>query len=812
MSSVQREQVVATEGTTPDVRPYTRAFFPPRHTPPRIGPTYQVQISDPSELPTLLSSLARSPVVALDTETRGTDYSEPCLCYAPDSRERCKATHIVGMGLAWDTGSVYLPWSEMPSSDKEKVLGALRAHSGLIAHNLYFDGGVMIQEDGAHWRTHPWHACTLALYRLLSNEGWAGQRYGLKEVMTELLLWGETNEEGIDSWLVTHGYYKGNPRVDNSHEYLLSEYQSGGLKANKAEMWRVPHEILGKYCALDAEATYLFYMEYLLPVTRKFPTFWSNFRRDWMYLIQRHIEQKIHGIQMDRKGLEDRRDQLLAHMDDLEREFRTREDVAPHLSEMESEMRKTLADKEPARYKKLPTMPTEPPPTKLDGSISKNWLRWKALVDSGKYTIPIPSKSWENWSERWKAALRGELPEYRFNIQSKPQLSELLYQRLGYPIRILTDTELPGTGSDALSQMGDLGQLLLRRDDALKEVGFLDKYLSIMVGRETIHPSFSIPGTSTGRLSSKEPNLQQVKKTKAMMDLFVARPGCTWIDLDFHALEPTVTTEFSRDENMEAIYGEGARKNDIYLFVAFSVPQWAPALRACGYDPYFPTEEGLARAKKECKHIRKVAKVVTLACAYGAGVEKIYTNLINDGVQITEDEVREVHRGYWELFGQVKTYGYKLQDHWWDTVDLDKRTKDMYKDWSREFRKRDKIPRELVGYILNGLDRPMCITQDYKKDTLNRFVQSTGHDILVRYIHLVGSELTRRSIPWFPLVIDLHDSMTVEVPEMYREETVEVYLDALAELNKELGGRIQLKGTPTWGNNMTAVKEPEDAM
>lgn len=196
-------------------------------------------------------------------------------------------------------------------------------------------------------------------------------------------------------------------------------------------------------------------------------------------------------------------------------------------------------------------------------------------------------------------------------------------------------------------------------------------------------------------------------------------------------------------------------------------------------------------------------------CAYGAGVDKIYENLTNDGVQISRDEVAAVHAGYWELFARVREYGYELQEGWWDTVDLPPELVGQYRNWARGRGSRDRVPASTTGYLLNGYGRPMCLTYDYRKDALNRFVQSTGHDTLVRYIYLVCTELTRRGVPWIPLVVDWHDSLAVEVPDEYVEVTKEIYLDSLDELNRQLGGRIRLKGTPSSGKNMTAIKEPE---
>jgi hypothetical protein len=222
--------------------------------------------------------------------------------------------------------------------------------------------------------------------------------------------------------------------------------------------------------------------------------------------------------------------------------------------------------------------------------------------------------------------------------------------------------------------------------------------------------------------------------------------------------------------------------NDIYLFVAAHIPEMGDKVRATGYDPYNPTKETLAAAKKECKSIRAIAKTVVLACQYGAGVGKIMETLENDNIVLPEEQVTAVWETYWDLFSQVKEFGRQLETEW----------------------------RRNGGYILNGLGLPMSVDRMSKKDILNRFIQSTGHDILVKYIRIYTEELTRRGIPWQPHVLDWHDASAVEVPEKYLDETIAVYKWGLDELNRQLGGTIKLKGTPSFGPTMADIKEPEE--
>lgn len=721
--------------TTHTIIPDRYTLLKPGNHPARTGEGFQVQATY-MDLDWICGSAAGSEYLAVDFETKGGDYSAEI--------------SIVGIGLCWSTGSAYLHWADLSQHDRSCLEKLLVEHRGLLAHNVYFDGGVArtcISPD-IHF-----HTCTYSLLGHLANEGHPDQYWGLKAAQVELLGWADANDIDLGRWLVLNGYYIGNRRLDSSPEYLTAEFESGGLRPDKGEMWRAPADILGKYCVLDAESCYLLYTEILLPVLEQFPGLQDVFR-DTMYLINLLVEQKILGIPVDREGLLARKEVLLRSIQDGEEKFRNHPETSPHIHAIETFLISELQDKEPARLKK-------------DGDVSKNWLKWKQRIDDA-------------WA--------GKTPEYNFNLASGPQLRELLYDRLGYEVRARTDASTqfpegqPSAGIKALKHMGEVGAILVERGYAVKELGYIQDYIDRTEHRTTIHPSFRTPGTMTGRLSSKEPNVQQIPKSKAVMSLFTARPGHVWIDLDFAALEPVVLTEFSQDENLLRIYGNTASKNDIYLYVAASIPAYASQIRATGYDPLQPTPESLTRAKQECKSIRSICKTVVLACQYGAGVNKIMQTLEQDDVFLNYEEVQEIHSSYWSTFAGVRDFSKSLEYEW----------------------KRNG------GWILNGMGRPMCVPEISRKDILNRFVQSTGHDILVRYINMYTTQLDKEYIPWNPLIIDLHDASTIEVPREYAEQACRVMNDSVGILNKYLSGIINLRGVAEIGNNLSDVKSPEE--
>lgn len=715
----------------------------PRPTPARTGPTYQ-QVC-PTHGGDLLRQALASPVVAVDFETRGNDYS-----LSPDE------TYIVGVGLAWATGSCYLSMDNISDTEFQLVSQLLTEHKGLLAHNVYFDGGWVRRDLGVHAN---WLACTYGLYMQCASEGWEGQRWGLKEAMVDVLMWQDTNETELDNWLVENGYCKQNKAPE------------------KGEMWRAPSDILGKYCVLDAEATYLLYTEHLLPIVKRFPRIGEYHRDDFLPHVLVHIDQKLHGILTNRPHWERYANELASAITESETLFRQHDRVAPFVQEWESAKLAEFLATEPARYKKAKER-KEPERLTKSGAVSKNWEKWFALSK----LPPEESKVWQNWKARELKIRDGEVAGYRFNLQSGDHLRWLMYEKLGNKVLLQTDTGLPSVSEDALQAMSDVGQILIGRALKVKELSYVADYIERTESRPTIHPSFKMPGTVTGRLSGKAPNLQQLPKTKGTLSGFISRPGYSFVDCDVNALEMVVTAELSQDRNLLALYGPGAKSNDLYLFFASMMPILGPPIRATGYDPYDPTPESIAAAKKQCKKERSIAKLLILSDNYGSGVKKKQKILSLNNVEMTLNEVEDMHQSLMDAKAGVIAYTEWLKDEW----------------------------RANGGWVENGYGRPICVDEKYEKDLLNRVVQGTGHDILQLYARLAAEMLNDAGVEWYPIVMDWHDECIVEV----RDDQVEVAkkimeVDAYAELNKRLGGTCPLKGSAAVAKTLAGIKLEE---
>jgi len=719
----------------------------PKPTPARTGNTYQVVAPNKWQAVKLLQSCLASPVVALDFETRGNDYSLP-------QDEAC----VVGLGLAWDKGSVYLDVSDERYTDEvwKLVDQIVLSHQGLIAHNVYFDGGWVRRDYGEH--AH-WLACTYGLYMQCASEGWEGQRWGLKEAMVDVLMWSDTNELELDAWLVEAGYKKQN----NAPQ--------------KGEMWRAPASILGKYCVLDAEATYLLYTEHLAPVLARFPQLATYHQVDFLQHVMLHIDQKMHGILTNREHWTGYASSLATDIAASEVTFRSHPDVVPHLEEYEGSLIADFFAGEPPRYKKVKER-KEPAQFTVSGGVSKNWLKWKALSE----VPPEESKVWQRWEEKRKRILVGEEPGYRFNIQSGDQLRWLMYDKLKHRVVLETDSGMPAISEDALQMMGEVGKILIGRALKVKELSYVSDYLSRTETRPTLHPSFKMPGTVTGRLAGREPNLQQLPKTMGTLSGFVSRPGHSFVDCDVNALEMVVTAELSQDKNLLSLYGPKSLKNDIYLFYGSMMAGIGPKIVSLGYDPYNPNPEVIDATKKAFKKERSIAKLLILSDNYGSGVKKKQKILSLNGVDMSLEEVQDMHNSLLAAKDGVMQYIAFLQDMW----------------------------KANGGWVENGYGRPICVDEKYLKDILNRVVQSSGHDILQLYSRIAARLLTEAKLDWRPIVMDWHDESIIEVPDEQVEEARRIMeKDAYRELNQVLGGTCPLKGSAAVAKTLAGIKLEE---
>lgn len=276
-------------------------------------------------------------------------------------------------------------------------------------------------------------------------------------------------------------------------------------------------------------------------------------------------------------------------------------------------------------------------------------------------------------------------------------------------------------------------------------------------------------------------NPQQLAKTPIFLDCLVAPQGYRFVQLDFAALEPNVLAEFSGDPCYKDIYASG-KPHDAYFYVSCKLLDNDGKLNAV-YNLDNPTKETVKAAKKQFKRERSIGKVFQLMSTYKAGAPAIHRKLKLNGVDISKDEVVEIRNKYWgpELFGTVLDFEDSLLT---------------------EVEQRD-------GWMMNGLSRPFVVTDRKKKDVVNIFCQSTGHDCTDLLIMNVERLAKEAGLNPKPIIPDYHDETIWMIEEEHAEQLAQVMRDAVAAVNEFINFSIPLKGDPEITENFTKFKGPD---
>lgn len=176
--------------------------------------------------------------------------------------------------------------------------------------------------------------------------------------------------------------------------------------------------------------------------------------------------------------------------------------------------------------------------------------------------------------------------ELEFNPNSGPQLQDLLFEMLGLPVLGLTKSKQPETGGDTIKDLrnhaGDPDVLLFLNH--LVDYKAVDKILTSFIpamkaaplapdGWHYLFGNFNLGGTVSGRLSSSDPNLQNLpansKYAKKIKSCFQAPPGWLLCGLDFASLEDRISALTTKDPNKLKVYTDGYDGHCLRTFAYF---------------------------------------------------------------------------------------------------------------------------------------------------------------------------------------------------------------------------------------------------
>ena len=350
----------------------------------------------------------------------------------------------------------------------------------------------------------------------------------------------------------------------------------------------------------------------------------------------------------------------------------------------------------------------------------------------------------------------------RFNINSTKQLGELLFDKLGLPPIKKTKTGY-STNADVLEKLKNKHPIIpaimdYRMLTKLKST-YADGLLNVICEDGRIRTTFQNLVTATGRLSSTEPNLQNIPVRNELgaeiRKMFVPKPGCVLVDADYSQIELRVLAHIAEDEAMQKAFIEGLDIHAVTASQVFGVP-----------------------VEQVSSLQRRHAKAVNFGIVYG-----ISEFSLADDIGVSRYEARDYIDSYLTNYSGVKAYMRRVVE---DATACGY-TKTIYG------RKR-YIP-ELKSSNFN-------IRQSAERIALNTPIQGTAADLIklamIRVHHALAKEF-----PDARLLLQVHDELIVECTESDAENVAKLIS---REMERVATLSVPLLAEAKWGKNWYEAK------
>ena len=329
------------------------------------------------------------------------------------------------------------------------------------------------------------------------------------------------------------------------------------------------------------------------------------------------------------------------------------------------------------------------------------------------------------------AALQSQIYELagnEFNINSPKQLGELLFDKLMLPAGKKTKTGW-STNADVLEKLRDkhpvVQAVLEYRQLAKLKSTYVDGLLKAISTDGRIHTSFQMTVTATGRLSSTEPNLQNIPvRTELGAEfrrMFVAGPGCVLVDADYSQIELRLLAHISGDETMIAAFRDGEDIHRVTASQVFGVP-----------------------LDQVAEEQRRRAKAVNFGIVYG-----ISAYSLAEDIGVWQSEAKGYIDAYLEKYHGVRTYMERV---------IEDAKRDGYV--STLFGRRRYLP-ELKSSNFN-------LRAFGERVARNMPIQGTAADIIKLAMVRVAKRLRDEKLA-ARLILQVHDELIAECPEAEAE-------------------------------------------
>jgi DNA polymerase-1 len=351
-----------------------------------------------------------------------------------------------------------------------------------------------------------------------------------------------------------------------------------------------------------------------------------------------------------------------------------------------------------------------------------------------------------------------ELAGCEFNVNSPKQLGEVLFDKMGLPAPKKTKTGY-STSADVLEKLAPVSPIIeyilnYRQVTKLKST-YADGLCKVADAGSRVHTTFTQTVTATGRLSSIEPNLQNIpvrtELGREMRRCFVAKEGYTLVDADYSQIELRLLAAISGDSVMIDAFKKGIDIHTVTASQVFNTP-----------------------IEEVTPDMRKKAKAVNFGIVYGIGEYSLAGDL-----HVPMSKAAEYIRSYKEKYASVATYLREIVER-------------AHKD----------------GYVTSLLGRRRMIPDiSSPKATIRMFgervamnspIQGTAADIIKIAMLKVEKSLKEENLD-AKLILQVHDELIIEASEKDAERAKEILVrDMESALLLEVPLTVSVSSGKTW--------------
>ena len=331
-------------------------------------------------------------------------------------------------------------------------------------------------------------------------------------------------------------------------------------------------------------------------------------------------------------------------------------------------------------------------------------------------------------------AMAGE----EFNINSPQQLGVILFEKMGIPGGKKTKTGY-STAVDVLEKLSEdfpfVTKIMEYRTYAKLNSTYAEGLLAYIGEDSRIHGVFQQTVTATGRLSSTDPNLQNIPIRTEMgrhfRSVFIPKEGCVFLDADYSQIELRILAALSKDERLIEAY---RMDRDIHKVTASQVF-------------HVPLDE-------VTDELRRNAKAVNFGIVYG-----ISAFGLSEGLSIGRADAKEYIERYFTTYPKVKEYldseiAFARENGYVKTV----------------FGRRRPVP-EI--HASNFMRRSFS-----ERVAMNSPIQGTAADMMKIAMNSVYEELKRKELK-SGIVLQVHDELLLEVPKEELDEVREILVSSM---------------------------------